>query len=283
MQKGNPRLAVGSSSALFFGTSVLPAALCKLREKVAAMNTPHIVAVDDDPDVRDMVGEYLSKQGCRVTQADGGAALRTLLEHTRPDLVLLDVRMPGEDGLSLARYVREHCRCAVIMLTAATDVIDRVVGLEIGADDYITKPFDLRELQARIKSVLRRVQPAPSSSAAHSRDDPMRAAASRRLRLGTCELDMEARVVFAAGGKQVALTAMEFDLLAVFAQNPNRVLSRERLLDLAHHGQWEPFDRSIDIRITRLRKKIEPNPDYPQVIKTIRGVGYMYVPGTSDR
>ena len=175
--------------------------------------------------------------------------------------------MPGEGGLALAREIGGR-GTAIIMLTASGGVVDRVVGLELGADDYIAKPFDPRELLARIKSVLRRVKPAlPDASAER-----------RTLRFGRHLLDLEARKLFALDGREVAVTAMEFDLLEAFARNPNRVLSRDRLLDLAHRGTNDPFDRSIDTRVARLRQKIEPHPGRPHTIKTVRGVGYMFVP-----
>jgi two-component system phosphate regulon response regulator OmpR len=181
--------------------------------------------------------------------------------------VLLDVRLPGEDGLALARWLRERHDVAIIMLTAAGEVIDRVVGLEVGADDYIGKPFDLRELLARVKSVLRRSAGAKPA-----------AAASRRVLFGSCLLDLDRHQLVGRGGEDIPLTAMEFDLLRAFAEHPNRVLSRDQLLTLTRNREWEPFDRSIDIRIARLRRKIEEDPDNPKTIKTIRGSGYIFIP-----
>ncbi len=176
--------------------------------------------------------------------------------------------MPGEDGFAIARRVRAASDVPILMLTAAGDVIDRVVGLELGADDYITKPFDLRELRARIQAALRR-----SGRIAV----PPAAPTATLVRCGDLQLDLEARRLLRADGTVLELTAMEFDLLAVFAGNPNRVLTRERLLDLAHRNGGEVFDRSIDVRVTRLRRKIERDPGHPQVIKTMRGAGYMFV------
>ena len=164
----------------------------------------------------------------------------------------LDLRMPGEDGLSLARELRGRGGVAIVMLTASGETVDRVVGLEIGADDYVAKPFDPRELLARIRSVLRRIQPAPPSKPGGDR---------RAVRFGRYVLDLDARRLFALDGSEMPITAMEFDLLEAFANNPNRVLSRDRLLDLAHKGGNDPFDRSIDIRVARLRQKIELHPD----------------------
>jgi two-component system phosphate regulon response regulator OmpR len=246
-----------------------------------------ILAVDDEPDIRDLLEEYLDSQGYQVTTAENGVAMRRILEQQTFDLVLMDINMPGEDGLSLARFLREHHRVGIIMLTAAADVVDRIVGLEMGADDYVTKPFDPRELLARIKSVLRRSagsaadmdNNAQSSSAA----SPAADVAGDRVRFGRCMLDMDAHKLFLHdSGEEVAITSMEFDLLKAFATRPNRVLSRDQLLDLAHNRDWEPFDRSIDIRIARLRRKIEPDPAKPQTIKTVRGAGYIFVPSVES-
>jgi len=234
----------------------------------------HVLIVDDDATVRDMLSEYLSTHGYEVSQAQSGETMRTALGHRVPDAVLLDVNLPGEDGLSLARYLRERYDVGIIMVTAAGDVVDRVVGLEVGADDYIAKPFDPRELRARLKSVIRRCQ-------ARSAERPASAggAGQRRIAVGLCTLDLDAHRLFGADGQEIALTSMEFDLLKVFAAHPHQVLDRDRLLTLTRNRDWEPFDRSIDIRIARLRRKIEPDPDRPQLIKTIRGAGYMFVPG----
>jgi two-component system phosphate regulon response regulator OmpR len=174
--------------------------------------------------------------------------------------------MPGEDGLSLARWLRAEHDVAIIMVTAAGEVVDRVVGLEVGADDYLAKPFDPRELRARLKSVLRR---------AKGRGAP----AAKRVKVGRCSLDLQTRQLFDAGGEELPLTGMEFDLLRVFAERPNQVLSRDQLLTHTRNREWEPFDRSIDIRIARLRKKIEANPAKPKTLKTVRGAGYIFIPG----
>jgi len=232
----------------------------------------HIVVVDDEADVREMVEEYLGGQGFAVGAAADGAGLREILAKRRADLVILDVMMPGEDGLSLARYVRENYSTGIIMLTAVDGVVDRVVGLEIGDDDYVTKPFDPRELLARVRSVLRRV-PADKPAAAAEGQKPANA-----MPFGRCTLNLESHSLHDADGADVAITSMEFDLLKAFATHPNRVLSRDQLLDLAHNCDWEPFDRSIDIRINRVRRKIEPNPAKPQFVKTVRGAGYIFVP-----
>lgn len=226
---------------------------------------PHIIVVDDEPGIRDMVGEYLANHGFQVSQAGDAASFRTLHAERPADLVLLDINMPGEDGLSLARWLRGRSRLGIIMLTAAGEVVDRIIGLEIGADDYLQKPFDLRELLARIKAVQRRLdQPAAAPESAEV------------VRFGETFLNLAARKLYDKTGGEIALTAMEFDLLAAFARHPDRVLSRDQLLDLAHNDHWEPFDRSIDIRIARLRRKIEQDPAKPEVIKTVRGSGYIF-------
>jgi two-component system, OmpR family, response regulator len=230
-----------------------------------------VLIVEDDRQVRETVADYLATHGYEVDQAADGAAMRKALAAELPDLVLLDVRLPGEDGLALARWLRERHDVAIIMLTAAGEVIDRVVGLEVGADDYIGKPFDLRELLARMKSVLRRAEKSRTLPAA---------GASRRVPFGNCQLDLDRHQLIGAGGEDIALTAMEFDLLRAFAEHPNRVLSRDQLLTLTRNREWEPFDRSIDIRIARLRRKIEDDPDNPKTIKTIRGSGYIFIPSS---
>jgi len=196
--------------------------------------------------------------------AEGGGEMATLLDEKSADLVILDVNMPGEDGLTLARRLREHSDVCIIMLTAAGETVDRVVGLEMGADDYIGKPFDLRELLARVRTVLRRrAQVTALASAAE--------APTNRVRFGRWVLDLDAHQLIGPDGSELKLTSMEFDLLQAFARHPNKVLSRDQLLDLAHRRDWEPFDRSIDIRITRIRRKIETDPAKPQIIKTIAG------------
>lgn len=227
-----------------------------------------IIVCDDEEPMRELLEELLTDEGYAVTTARNGAELRRLVPQVRPDLVLCDLKMPGEDGLSLTRWIRGEGHAAVVMLTGMGSVVDRVVGLEMGADDYIGKPFDPAELRSRIKAVLRRTM-APNL--VHGR-------APARVRVGRCVVDMEQRCMFDDAGEKVTLTAMEFDLLHTFITHAKRVLSREQLLDLAHHQKWDPFDRSIDIRITRLRKKIETNPRTPLVLRTVRGEGYMLVP-----
>jgi DNA-binding response OmpR family regulator len=232
----------------------------------------HILVVDDEAGVRDLLQEYLTMHGFAVSAAAGAAAARNVLAAAPPvDLVVLDLRMPGEDGLDFARELRGRRGggVAIVMLTASGETVDKVVGLELGADDYLAKPFDPRELLARVRSVLRRVQPSTP---------PKPAGPARTVRFGHRVLDLDAHRLFALDGREVPVTAMEFDLLAAFAGHPNRVLSRDQLLDLAHKGGNDPFDRSVDIRVARLRQKIEPHPDRPRTIKTVRGVGYVFVP-----
>ena len=234
-----------------------------------------VLAVDDDPDVRELLGDYLSEQGYQVLSADSAAAARELLEGERPEVVLLDVGLPGEDGLSLARYIREHFDIGIIMVSGAGETVDRIVGLEVGADDYLAKPFDPRELKARLKSVLRRYQRTGQPELANA---GMATPETRRVGAGSCVLDLDSRQLFDAQGNEIPLTRMEFELLEVLVQRPRRPLTRDQLLNLTQNRDWDPFDRSIDIRIARLRRKIETDPERPQCIRTLRGVGYMFVP-----
>jgi DNA-binding response OmpR family regulator len=231
-----------------------------------------IIVVDDEPALRDMVAEYLSNHGFEVHTADSGKALDERLSQGQADLVLLDVSLGPDDGFAIARRLRaSKPDLPIIMLTAMGEIIDRVVGLELGADDYITKPFDLRELRARIRTVLRRAAPAK----------PEVSDGRELVSFGIKSLDLSKRCLVDADGREEKLTAMEFDLLRAFAQHPNRVLSRDQLLELAHQRGMDPFDRSIDIRVTRIRRKIEQQPDKPQIIKTVRGSGYIYLPPKS--
>lgn len=238
-------------------------------------NEGRVLVVEDDPEIRTMLGEYLTAHGYDVTLTDCGEAMRAALAKQVPDVVLLDVNLPGEDGLTLARHLRERFPLGIIMVTGAGEIIDRVVGLEVGADDYITKPFDPRELRARLRSVMRRVRAASHAS-------PAAGGAGRRVRVGRCELDLESHLLFDAKGEEIQLTGMEFDLLKVFVEHANQVLSRDQLLNLTRNRDWEPFDRSIDIRIARLRRKIEVDADQPRAIRTVRGAGYMFVPDSDS-
>jgi len=228
-----------------------------------------VLVVDDDPEIRNLLAEYLSTHGYEVALADCGEAMRTEIERALPAVVLLDIGLPGEDGLTLARFVRERHDIGIIMVTAASEVVDRVVGLEVGADDYIAKPFDLREVRARLRSVLRRVE---------SRHNETRAADGERIPVGRCLLDLRSHQLSDSAGRDVALTSMEFDLLRALVEHPNQVLSRDQLLTLTRKREWEPFDRSIDILIGRLRRKLEDQPAEPRTIRTVRGAGYMFVP-----
>jgi DNA-binding response OmpR family regulator len=231
--------------------------------------------VDDEAPAREMVGDYLKLHGFEVTLCDGGSSLRQCITKQVPDLIVLDLNMPEEDGLSIVRAVKQSTDVPIIMLTATASAIDRVVGLELGADDYLAKPCELRELLARIRSVLRRM----SMMAPESRTS----SASKPIRFGTKWLDVEAQILRDENGNEHPLASSEFALLKAFAQNPKRVLSRERLLDLAEARDREAFDRAIDVRITRIRKKIEPDPTRPSVIRTVRGAGYLFSPDGSEQ
>ena len=232
---------------------------------------PRLIVVDDEPEIRGMVADYLGRDGYEVCRCANGSELDAVLASCPADLVVLDVSMPGEDGISIARRLRAVGVTPIIMLTALADVVDRIVGLEVGADDYLTKPFDLRELRARVRAVLRRTT---------AKSSPVESAKGRDgvVSFGKVFFDRDAHCLVDGNGAQSRLTATEFDLLQVFARNPNRVMSRERLLDDTHAQGDDPFDRSIDIRITRIRKKIEIDAAKPQVIRTVRGAGYMFVP-----
>jgi DNA-binding response OmpR family regulator len=239
------------------------------------IQSQHIFIVDDEAPAREMVGDYLKMHGFAVTLCDGGKSLRAAIEVNVPDLVVLDLNMPEEDGLSIIRDLKSRINVPVIMLTATASPIDRVVGLELGADDYIAKPCELRELMARVRSVLRRSAPvkavAPEAAGAKTAKDQL-------VRFGTKWLDLEAQALRDDEGNEHPLTASEFGLLKVFAANPKRVLSRERLLELANARDSEAFDRAVDLRIMRIRRKIELDPTKPAVIRTIRGGGYLFSP-----
>ena len=234
--------------------------------------TVTVLVVDDDPTVRELLDDYLSDNGYRVLEAGNGPQARAILEEQAPHLVILDVGLPGEDGLSLARFIREQYDIGILMVSGAGETVDRIIGLEVGADDYVAKPFDLRELRARLKSVLRRYQRDPSPPPAAE------GGGSPRVPFGAALLDLGSHQLFGRDGREIAITGAEFDLLRIFAERPNRPLSRDQLMTLTRNRDWDPFDRSIDIRIARLRKKVEADPDNPVSIKTMRGVGYMFVP-----
>ena len=239
------------------------------------MNLPvHIAIVDDDTDITDLLGNYLRHQGFRVTPLHSGQALMALMPADPPALVLLDLGLPGEDGFTIARRLREHWRCGLVIVTGRGDSVDKVVGLEIGADDYVTKPFDLRELVARVKAVLRRIEPGAAAGPASG------AAAQPRslLRFAGWALDTDARQLLGPQGDEVTLTSGEFDLLCVFAKHPGRVLSRDFLLEQTRRREAGPFDRTVDVQVGRLRKKLGDDGDDPKIIKSVRSAGYILVP-----
>ena len=228
-----------------------------------------VLVCDDELDVREMLQEYLGKRGFSVVSAANAEQLRAIMASGSTDLIVLDINMPGEDGLSALRSLRQDGDVPVIMLTAAGEPVDRVIGLELGADDYLGKPVDLRELEARIKAVLRRRNGGPVAKDAANAD---------QARFGSFVLHIGAAKLVDENGEEVPLTAMEFNLLKLFAQNRGRVLNRDQILEQAHDRAWDPFDRSIDIRISRLRRKIEIHPEKPSIIRTVRGIGYVYDP-----
>ena len=235
---------------------------------------PTLLVVDDEPELRALLGEYFERQGFAVRAAADGRQARVLVAERTPRLAILDIHMPGENGLSLARWLREHhAGVSLVMLTTAGETVDRIVGLELGADDYLAKPFDLRELLARVRAVLRRTM-VPAAV-------PV-AALAQRIAFGDCQLDLVERRLLAADGSEIAITAAEFDLLALFGRHPNRPLNRDQIMEQAHNRGWDVFDRSIDLRVMRLRRKIERNPDKPEIIKTVRNVGYVFVPGPTE-
>jgi DNA-binding response OmpR family regulator len=236
----------------------------------------HIAIVDDEPDITQLLAGYLSRQGFRVSALGSGHALIELMSADRPDLVLLDLGLPGEDGFAIARKLRERWQCGLIIVTGRGDAVDKVVGLEIGADDYVTKPFDLRELLARIKAVLRRL--APPAEAAAAPQTPR-----ERLCFDGWELDVAARRLLDRSGESVLLTGGEFDLLCLLAQHAGRVLSRDFLLEHTRGRDAAPFDRTIDVQIGRLRRKLGDDADDAQVIKSVRGVGYVLTPRVDVR
>lgn len=232
--------------------------------------TGHILVVDDQKEICEVVQQYLSSEGYRVSVANDGAGMRRVMEGAEVDLVILDLMLPGEDGLTLARQLREESTVGIIILTGRGETVDRIIGLEMGADDYLPKPFHLRELLARVKSVLRRA----SSRAQKEKPSGARA----RARFAGWHLDLSTRELVSPDGGEVRLTTGEFDLLAAFVNNANQVLSRDRLLDLARNREAGPFDRTIDVQVGRLRRKLEPDPQKPTMIKTVRGTGYIFTP-----
>lgn len=228
---------------------------------------PHILIVDDDAEIRDLLSRFLSKHDFRVTTARDGREMRQALQDWAFDLVVLDLMMPGEDGLTLCRQIRTESSIPIIMLTAMGEEVDRIIGLEVGADDYMAKPFNPRELAARIKAVLRRVGGLGPNDSPETR--------TQKLSFATFELDPTTRTLARPTG-EIPLTAGEYDLLIAFVDHPRRVLNRDQLLDMARGRAAIPFDRSIDVQVGRLRRKIEEDPKNPALIKTVRGGGYMF-------
>ncbi len=232
------------------------------------MSTPHILLVEDDPEIATLVARYLSSNDMRVSRAGDGREMDRVMRDARIDLIILDIMLPGEDGLAICRRLRTSSQVPIIMLTARSDEIDRIVGLELGADDYIGKPFNPRELLARVRAVLRRREPVQT--------------AERRARtvfsFAGWRLDVVRRKLFDPSGTRIALTGAEFDLLLVLCEHPGRVLSREQIVDLTQGRQTGPFERSVDVLISRLRQKIERNPRDPDFIQTVRSSGYLFAP-----
>ena len=234
----------------------------------------HIAVLDDEPDITQLLAGYLGAQGYRVTQVHSGASLMATLAADAPALVLLDLGLPGEDGFTIARQLRERFHCGLVIVTGRGDAVDKIVGLEVGADDYVTKPIDLRELAARIKAVLRRIVPAaPATGAAEPRGE--------RFTFAGWTLDKAARRLLDPQGAEVLLTGGEFDLLGVLLCNPGRVLSRDFLLEQTRGREAGPFDRTIDVQVGRLRRKIEADPERPELIKSVRGAGYVLIPAVA--
>ena len=239
------------------------------------MDTPaHILIVDDDRDISSLLAEYLEKNGYRTSTAADGAAMWKVLDHARIDLIVLDLNLPGEDGLTLCRTLRARSSLPVIMLTARGEPVDRILGLEMGADDYVPKPFEPRELFARIRSVLRRTHALPPK---------MQEPAERQVRFSGWTMDFTARHLVSPDGVVVALSGAEFRLLKIFVEHANRVLSRDQLLNLTQGRDADPLDRSIDLQISRLRQKLGDDARSPQIIKTVRNEGYVLaVPVTKE-
>jgi DNA-binding response OmpR family regulator len=243
----------------------------------------HVVAVvDDEEDLREAVADYLSGHGFRVLTAADAAALRSLAATESIDAVILDIAMPGEDGLSLARWLRRNTRAGIIFASASGSAMDRIVGLEIGGDDYLAKPYDLRELLARLRSLIRRLPAAPEPQAPVAPRQGSTAVATRIPRFGVFTLDTAARRLVHAETGPVDLTAAEYDLIEALATRLNRVLSRSYLAELLGSDDTGAGDRRIDVRVTRLRRKIELDPEQPRYLRTVRGEGYVLTGGEGD-
>jgi len=230
--------------------------------------SPHVLVVDDEPAIGELIRNYLSRHGFQVSIAVDGDGLRAAMAASKVDIVLLDLGLPGEDGLSLTRHIRAHSNVGIIIVTGSGEAVDRIVGLELGADDFVSKPFDLRELLARIRSVLRRTQPTVTAESAEPAFNGVCFAGFR--------LDTQSRRLFAPDNTEVPLTTGEYDLLKVLTDTPNKVLSRDQLLQATRNRDGGPFDRAIDMQIARLRRKIEADADHPVLIKSVRGAGYIF-------
>jgi two-component system OmpR family response regulator len=227
----------------------------------------HILIVDDDRDIRDLLSEYLQKQGYRTSVAADGRAMRNMMSHADPDLIILDLMLPGEDGLMLCREIRAKSDTPILMLTARGDEVDRIVGLEMGADDYLAKPFSPRELVARIKSILRRSRALPAN---------LKPNQAKLFHFAGWTLDIKTRNLLSPEGVSIALSGTDFKLLRIFLDHPNRVLNRDQLIDLTQSRDAGPFDRSIDLQVSRLRRRLNDPPKEPAIIKTARGEGYVF-------
>jgi two-component system, OmpR family, response regulator len=234
-----------------------------------ALQPPRVLIVDDDAAIRELVRRYFERSGFVVSDAGDATQARAALDREQIDLVLLDIGLPGEDGLTLTRYLREHWHGAVIIISGRGDPIERIIGLEVGADDYLAKPFDLRELLARARSVLRRLQ-APAAATAREPAQP------RSYAFAGMRIEPDARRLIGHDGDEIALTTGEFDLLIILVEQANRALSREHLMQRLHGREAGPFDRAIDVQIGRLRQKIERDPSQPDLIRSVRGVGYLF-------
>jgi two-component system, OmpR family, response regulator len=235
--------------------------------------TPHLLIVDDDREIRDLVSRFFVKHGYKVSAAADGRTMEAALAVGRFDLVILDLMLPGKSGLELCRDLRARSPIPILMLTAMGDETDRIVGLEMGADDYIAKPFNPRELLARVRAILRRTGTAAVETASGKP-----AGTPKRMRFAGWSLDLGRRRLEAPDGLIVELTTGEYELLIAFAERPQRVLTRNQLLDLARGRDAAPFDRAIDVQVSRIRKKIEADPKAPEMIITVRGDGYMFTP-----
>ena len=265
---------VSGCGAVTSGHNFLSAGLDLRRIFSLMTNAPHILVIDDHREIRELVGRALTREGFRVSAAADGRAMRKVLADSRIDLILLDLMLPGENGLALCRELRMQSNIPIIMVTAKGEEVDKVIGLELGADDYLPKPFGTRELVARINAVLRRTRDGPANTTLERK--PKRYAFDRWI------LNTEARELIRGDGVTVALSTGEFDLLLAMVERPGRVLTREMLLDLARGRAATAFDRSIDTQVSRLRKKLEVDPAEPRIIQTVWGGGYMFAATVSE-